>query len=275
MSAALREIGERAEALVRGPAAPLPPAEAWLGALLRRPVAATLDHTLLKPEAVAADIERLAQAGRACGTATVCVNGAWVALAAAQLAASGVGVAAVVGFPLGAMHARAKASEARRAIDDGATELDMVQPIGLAAAGEWLAVHDDVRAVVEAAGPVPVKVILETAALSPLAIAGSSLAAALAGAAFVKTSTGFHAAGGAAAAAVTLMRRAVGTSVGVKASGGVRTLEEALTMLRAGASRIGTSGGPAIAAAAGATPLGELLAGFTAPDAAPAAGGYA
>ena len=251
-----RQWEDAAAELVATAAEPGLPAS-WLGTLLDGPVAATLDHTLLRPEATGDDILRLAREGRDLRTATICVNGAWVHAAAL---AGGVGVAAVIGFPLGAMHAAAKAMEARRAIEDGATELDMVQPLGRVLAGEWQAVHDDVRAVVEAAGAVPVKVILESAVLTPLATATSALVAAAAGAAFVKTSTGFHAAGGASLAAVGLMRRAVGLRVGVKASGGIRSLAQALAMLRAGANRIGTSGAAAIVEAGGSSDLATLLA---------------
>lgn len=265
----LRDWTTQAAALVATPAPAGDPAD-WLGALGARPgLASVLDHTLLKAEATAADIRRTAEEGRALGTATVCVNGRWVTEVAHVLRGSATGVAAVIGFPLGAMATVAKAAEARRAVEDGATELDMVLSLGEALAQEWQAVHDDIAAVVQAAGPVPVKVILESAALPPLAVATASLAAAAAGARYVKTSTGFHAAGGAAAATVTLMRRAVGPTVGVKASGGIRTAAQALTMLAAGADRIGTSGSVAICGEAGD---GGLLAQVRAAAAAPASG---
>lgn len=256
----IREWAAQAAALVAAPVGAGDPA-AWLGPLgARTGLAHVLDHTLLKAEATRAEIMRTAEEGRTLGTATVCVNGRWVPEVARLLNGSTTGVAAVVGFPLGAMAASAKAAEARRAVEDGATELDMVLPIGAALEAEWTAVFDDIAAVVQAAGAVPVKVILESAALPSLAIAMTSLLAAGAGARYVKTSTGFHAAGGASTEAVTLMRRAVGPSVGVKASGGVRTAAQALAMLAAGADRIGTSGSAAICAdAADRAPLLERV----------------
>jgi deoxyribose-phosphate aldolase len=255
----LTELLARAEALVRESASAGDPTT-WLGPLAERPgLAHVIDHTILKAEATAADIRRTADEGRALGTATVCVNGVWVATVAHVLQGSPTGVAAVVGFPLGAMHPAAKAAEAARAVADGATELDMVLQLGAALAGDWAMVHDDIAAVVQAAGAVPVKVILEAAALPPLAVAMASLVSVAAGARYVKTSTGFHASGGASVEAVGLMRRAVGPTVGVKASGGVRTAEQALAMLAAGADRIGTSGSAAICAGGGAGLLGALV----------------
>ncbi len=249
---------------------------AWLGALGERTgISHVLDHTLLKPEATRADVRRTAEEGRALGTATVCVNGSWVADVAAAMQGSTTGVAAVVGFPLGAMHSRAKAAEAAQCVADGATELDMVLAIGPALAGEWDFVHDDIAAVVAAAGAVPVKVILESAAMPMATVAMASLVSAAAGARYVKTSTGFHAAGGAAVEAVRLMRRAVGPTVGVKASGGVRTAEQALAMLAAGADRIGTSGSAAICAGlpAGARLLDLVRRAGSGSVAAPTSGG--
>lgn len=201
-----------------------------------------IDHTLLKPEATREQILALCAEGRRFGVKAVCVNGAWAELCAEALVGSGVALAVVVGFPLGAMATAAKAQETRLAVSAGAAEIDMVIALGAAKAAEWHAVEDDIRAVVEAAGPALVKAILETAALEPGEIAAASEAAVRAGAGFVKTSTGFHPTGGATAEAVALMRRTVGPLVGVKASGGVRTAETAVAMLRAGANRIGTSG---------------------------------
>lgn len=242
----LTELLQRADHLVHA-GEPLGDPSVWLGALgTRAGLAHVLDHTLLKPEATHADVLRLAAEGRALGTATVCVNGAWVETVAAELFGASTGVAAVVGFPLGAMRSAVKADEARRAVLDGASELDMVLPLGAVLAGDWLAVEDDIAAVVQAAGTVPVKVILESAALPIGAVAAASMVAAAAGARYVKTSTGFHAAGGATTEAVSLMRRAVGPTVGVKASGGVRTAAQVLAMLAAGADRIGTSSSGAI-----------------------------
>jgi deoxyribose-phosphate aldolase len=217
----------------------LPP---WLAAEGgTRGIARLIDYTLLRPEATAAEIDRLCDEGRAAGVIAVCVNGGWVVRCVARLRSSGIRVAAVVGFPLGAGSPRAKAAEAAFAVGDGATELDMVMPVGLAKAGDWNAVSQDLTAVVAAAGGVPVKVILETALLTPDEIAAACRASQQAGAAFVKTSTGFHSAGGASVEAVRAMRAAVGPLFGVKASGGIRTAEAALAMISAGANRIGAS----------------------------------
>jgi deoxyribose-phosphate aldolase len=180
-----------------------------------RGIARLIDYTLLRPEATAAEIDRLCDEGRAAGVIAVCVNGGWVVRCVARLRSSGIRVAAVVGFPLGAGSPRAKAAEAAFAVGDGATELDMVMPVGLAKAGDWNAVSEDVTAVVAAAGGVPVKVILETALLTPDEIAAACRASQQAGAAFVKTSTGFHSAGGASVEAVRAMRAAVGPLLGV------------------------------------------------------------
>ncbi len=241
----MRALAEAAAALVAVgdvPPAPAGAVPAWLAPLAARPgLGACIDHTLLKPEATAVDVDRVADEGRALAVAAVCVNGAWVARVTARLAGSGVATAAVIGFPLGAMASGAKADETRRAVAEGATEIDMVLALGLAKAGAWEAAGEDIAAVVGAAGSARVKVILETAALTPLEIACASLVSVEAGAAFVKTSTGFHPAGGATEAAVRLMRRAVGTRAGVKASGGIRSGDAALRMLAAGADRLGTS----------------------------------
>jgi len=206
-----------------------------------RGIARLIDYTFLRPEATAAEIDRLCDEGRAAGVIAVCVNGGWVVRCVGRLRGSGIRVAAVVGFPLGAGSAPAKAAEAAFAVRDGATELDMVMPIGLAKAGDWDAVSEDVAAVVAAAGDVPIKVILETAVLTPGEITAACRASQQAGAAFVKTSTGFHSAGGATVEAIRVMRAAVGSHFGVKASGGIRTAEAALAMISAGANRIGAS----------------------------------
>lgn len=223
-----------------------------------------IDHTLLKPGATRDEIIRLADEGRRYQVAAVCVNGCWVELCAGRLRGSGVGVAAVVGFPLGAMSSAAKAAEARIAVGAGATEVDMVMALGQAIAGDWTYVEQDIRAVVDASSDATVKVILETAALEPTAITEASLTARRAGARFVKTSTGFHPAGGATQEAVSRMRRAVGSDMGVKASGGIRTAEVAMQMLAAGANRIGTSSTAAMAGCLGpeAPTLAELFRDF-------------
>ncbi|HEX2450245.1 MAG TPA: deoxyribose-phosphate aldolase [Gemmatimonadales bacterium] len=207
-----------------------------------RGIGRMIDYTLLRPDAMWIDVARLCDEAVASDLIAVCVNGLWVRRCAERLAGTDVRLAAVVGFPLGAGSTTAKAAEAANAVLDGAIELDMVMPLGLAKAGEWTAVADDVSAVVEAAaGRSLVKVILETALLTPSEIVEACGAATRGGAAFVKTSTGFHAAGGATVQAVAAMRAAVGPTFGVKASGGIRSAEAALTMIAAGANRIGAS----------------------------------
>jgi len=205
-------------------------------------IAALIDHTLLKPEATAADIRKVCAEARHYGFASVCVNPYWVRLVAEELAGSPVKVCSVVGFPLGASATQIKVAETAAAIRDGAHEIDMVLNIGELRGGNHDAVRGDIQAVVEiahACGAI-VKVILETALLNDEQKVAASLLAKEAGADFVKTSTGFGPAG-ATAADVTLMRRTVGPSMGVKASGGVRTLEDLKTMAAAGANRVGAS----------------------------------
>ncbi|HWA98177.1 MAG TPA: deoxyribose-phosphate aldolase [Pirellulales bacterium] len=208
-------------------------------------LAAMIDHTLLKPEATADDIRRVCAEARQHRFASVCVNGGQVALAAELLRGSGVKPIAVVGFPLGAGTSRAKAFEASDAVAAGAEEIDMVLNVGALKAGDTARVRDDIRAVVEAASPKPVKVILETGLLADDEKITACQLAKEAGAAFVKTSTGFGP-GGATDHDVRLMRATVGPELGVKASGGVRSREDALRMIEAGANRLGTSGGVAI-----------------------------
>jgi deoxyribose-phosphate aldolase len=207
-------------------------------------VAAMIDHMLLRPDATRKDIETLCREAAEFHFATVCVNPYWVALASRLLRGSGVGVCSVVGFPLGATTADVKHYETRRAIFDGATEIDMVINIGALKSGDLQVVERDIAAVVgpcREAGVIS-KVILEVALLTDdEKIAGSTLAKA-AGADFVKTSTGF-ASGGATAADVALMRRVVGAEMGVKAAGGVRDYEGLKAMVAAGATRVGASAG--------------------------------
>jgi len=203
-----------------------------------------IDHTLLKPEATRSDIEKLCREAAQFHFATVCVNPAWVAVAASLLRGSGVGVCSVVGFPLGATTADVKHYETRRAIFDGATEIDMVINIGALKSGDLRTVERDIAAVVAPCRESNVisKVILEVVLLNDdEKIAASTLAKA-AGADFVKTSTGF-ASGGATAHDVALMRRVVGAEMGVKAAGGVRDYEGLKAMVAAGATRIGASAG--------------------------------
>jgi deoxyribose-phosphate aldolase len=203
-------------------------------------LAARIDHTLLKAEATAADIERLCAEARRHRFHSVCVNSSHVPQAARLLQGSDVKTVAVVGFPLGAMSTAAKAFEARQAVRDGTTEIDMVLALGRLKSGDAKGVAEDIRAVVQAAQPAPVKVILETSLLTDAEKVLACQLAQQAGAAFVKTSTGFGS-GGATEADVALMRRTVGAAMGVKASGGIRSREDALRMIRAGADRIGAS----------------------------------
>jgi deoxyribose-phosphate aldolase len=203
-----------------------------------------IDHTLLKPDASRADVEKLCREAAEFRFATVCVNPAWVAVAAARLRGTGVGVCSVVGFPLGATTADVKHYETRRAIYDGATEIDMVINIGALKSGDLRTVERDIEAVVDSCRQCGVvsKVIIEAALLTDEEKITACTLAKAAGADFVKTSTGF-ASGGATAADVALMRRVVGADMGVKAAGGVRDLEGLKAMVAAGATRVGASAG--------------------------------
>ncbi|MGH9663129.1 MAG: deoxyribose-phosphate aldolase [Bryobacteraceae bacterium] len=217
----------------------------------RLPIAKMIDHTLLRPEATAEDIRKVCREARHYGFASVCVNPYWVLLAAAELAGSSVKVCSVVGFPLGATTTVAKVAETEEALRGGAREIDMVLNIGALRGGDGNAVQQDIQAVVEAshrAGAI-VKVILETALLNDGQKVEAAALAKAAGADFVKTSTGFGP-GGATAHDVTLLRETVGPAMGVKASGGIRTLDDLNTMVAAGASRIGASAGVGIMEAA-------------------------
>ena len=208
-----------------------------------RDLAFYIDHTLLKPEADAASIRKLCAEAKAHQFFAVCVNGSHVRTAAEELSGSQVRVAAVVGFPLGAMSSSAKAREAEIAARDGAVEIDMVMRIDLAKSGVFTGVRDDIREVVHAvAGKAIVKVILETGLLSLEEISRSCRAAEDAGAHFVKTCTGFST-GAATVEHVALMRDAVSDRVQVKASGGIRSWEQARDLILAGADRLGTSSG--------------------------------
>jgi deoxyribose-phosphate aldolase len=207
-------------------------------------VAAMIDHTLLKPDASRADIEKLCREAAEFRFATVCVNPTWVATAAARLRGTGVGVCSVVGFPLGATTADVKHYETRRAIFDGASEIDMVINIGALKSGDLRIVERDIEAVVEPCRQTNVisKVIIEAALLTDEEKVTACTLSKAAGADFVKTSTGF-ASGGATAGDVALMRRVVGAEMGVKAAGGVRDLEGLKAMVAAGATRVGASAG--------------------------------
>ncbi len=208
-------------------------------------LASYIDHTLLAPEATRDQLFKLAEEARKHQFATVCVNSANARLMTQFLQGSGVPVCAVVGFPLGAMTPRAKAFETREAIRCGAREIDMVLNIGALKSGDHALVLEDIRAVVEAARPVAVKVILETSKLDHDEKVIACALSKAANAAFVKTSTGFGG-GGATAEDIALMRRIVGAEMGVKASGGMRSREDVERMIAAGANRIGASASVAI-----------------------------
>ncbi len=207
---------------------------------------ALIDHTNLHPDAVEEDIEKLCDEARAFGFATVCVNSCWTATAAKLLEDTNVGVTTVIGFPLGAMSTVSKVAETVAAIADGATEIDMVINIGRLKAGDDAMVTRDIAAVVTAAGSAAVKVIIECCLLTDDEIVRACKASVKAGAAFVKTSTGFST-GGATVEDVRLMRQTVGDACKVKAAGGIHTYEEAAAMVEAGADRLGTSSGIQIA----------------------------
>lgn len=203
-----------------------------------------IDHTLLKPEASAVDIDELCDEAREYEFASVCINPTWVKRAATNLRGSSVVTCTVIGFPLGATTTAIKAMEARRALREGAREVDMVLNVGALKSGEYEQVREDIAQVAEAAHEVGglCKVILETALLTDEEKVIASSLAKEAKADFVKTSTGFGS-GGATVYDVALMRETVGPDMGVKASGGVRTLEDVEDMIAAGASRIGASAG--------------------------------
>lgn len=225
-------------------------------------IADFIDHTLLKAEATAADIDKLCDEALEHRFAAVCVNPVWVPRCAERLGASGVQLATVIGFPLGANDSATKRDEAERAVGQGATELDMVIALGQAKGGDWAHVASDIASVVASAGGALVKVIIESAALAPAEVVRCSEIAREQGAHYVKTSTGFHATGGASAEAVATMRAVVGDALGVKASGGIRDCEGALRMIACGATRIGTSSGVSMASCIGAgpRPIAELVA---------------
>ncbi len=210
--------------------------------------ASLIDHTLLKPESSESDIKKLCDEAAKYGFASVCVNPTWVKKACEFLRGSGIPVCTVIGFPLGATLPDVKAYETRRAIFNGAKEVDMVINVGALKTGDDCAVEDDIRAVAEAAhdSGVLCKVIIETALLTDEEKVRACLAAKNAGADFVKTSTGFST-GGATVDDVNLMRRTVGSELGVKASGGVKGIDDARAMFEAGATRIGASVGVKIA----------------------------
>jgi deoxyribose-phosphate aldolase len=260
----VRHCGDRVDLIVQAGADRV---AAGLGVTpARASLARLIDHTLLKPDATPDQIAQLCYEARKYGFAAVCINPTHVALAAQLLRGSSVAVCTVVGFPLGATPPEVKAYEAQVALDQGATEIDMVINIGALKARDYEMVARDIRAVVRVCQahtpPALVKVIIEAALLTDEEKIAACLLAKESGADFVKTSTGF-ASGGATVADVELMRRTVGPRMGVKAAGGVRTRDEADAMVRAGATRIGASAGvkivqtetaPATGPAATATP---------------------
>jgi deoxyribose-phosphate aldolase len=215
----------------------------------RGEMARLLDHSVLKPEATEADIRGGIEVVRGWPGGYYCVQPCWVGLAAGELAGSHARVISVVGFPHGCDRSEVKARAAAIAVSEGAAEIDMVANLGLLRSGRFGEAGRDIGAVVRAVPGVPVKVILETAALAPEEIRTACGLCVDAGAAFVKTSTGFHPAGGASVEAVRLLRATVGPAFGVKASGGIRNLADAVRMIEAGATRIGTSASAAILAA--------------------------
>jgi deoxyribose-phosphate aldolase len=209
----------------------------------RAELARYVDHTLLKPEATPADVAALIAEAAELGVFSVCISPSMLPV----VTPPGLAIATVCGFPSGKHHGAIKAAEAARSIADGADEVDMVIDVGAAVAGDFAAVEADIRAVRASvpAGKV-LKVIIESAALTDEQIVDVCRAAEAAGADFVKTSTGFHPAGGASEHAVALMVATVGGRLGVKASGGIRTTEAALAMIAAGATRLGLSGTRAV-----------------------------
>jgi deoxyribose-phosphate aldolase len=217
-------------------------------------LARLIDHTILKPEAKYAEIETLCEEARRYSFASVCVNPFWVTAAATALEGSIVKVCTVIGFPLGANRTETKVAEAKLALDQGAHELDMVLNIGALKSGIEQAVANDIRAIADAAhsGQAILKVILETCLLTDTEKELACRIAVDSGADFVKTSTGFSKSG-ATAEDIALMRRTVGPEIGVKASGGIRTYEDALRMVAAGATRIGASASVAIVTGAPAS----------------------
>ncbi|RAV21791.1 deoxyribose-phosphate aldolase [Paenibacillus contaminans] len=210
------------------------------------PLASYIDHTLLKPDARAEAIEKLCNEAMQYGFFSVCVNGGWTRFCQERLNGSGVRISVVAGFPLGAMSSRTKAFEAADAVENGASEIDMVLNVGRLLDGDYAAVERDIRGVVEAVnGSALVKVIFETGYLNEEQKRIACRLSEQAGALYVKTSTGFGP-GGATVDDIRLMRASVAPATGVKASGGVRDKQTALAMIEAGATRIGTSSGIAI-----------------------------
>lgn len=209
-------------------------------------IAQYIDHTVLNADAVTGDIEKICKEAAEYNFKTVCIEPYWVPYAKEQLTGTKVGITTVIGFPLGANASAIKALEAKQALEDGATEVDMVINIGALKSEDYDTVLNDIKAVVDAvSGEAVVKVIIETALLTKAEKVRASELAKKAGADFVKTSTGFST-GGATIDDIKLMRATVGPDMGVKASGGVRDYADAVAMVEAGATRIGASSGIAI-----------------------------
>jgi deoxyribose-phosphate aldolase len=230
----IQDIQDRLDSL---PAPPVPSAMVTPNQL-----AGMIDHTLLKPEARISQVVSLCQEAVEYGFASVCVNPIWVPVCAEHLEKHPVPVCTVVGFPLGANTTAIKVTETEQALRDGAREIDMVLAIGQLKSGYYNQVFQDIQAVVDTAAPHPVKVILETCLLTDPEKAAACVVSQEAGAAFVKTSTGFSKAG-ATTGDVRMMRAIVGSCMGVKAAGGIRDKQTALEMIEAGANRLGASSG--------------------------------
>ena len=211
----------------------------------RNALAKLIDHTLLKPEATVNDVIALCEEAGELGTFSVCVSPTFVETARAHVPA-GIAVATVCGFPSGKHNSAIKAAEGKLSVAQGADEVDMVIDVGRAVMGDWDAVQADIAAVREGTQGALLKVILETAALTDEQIAEACRRAESGGADFVKTSTGFHPAGGAELRAITIMQATVGGRLGIKASGGIRTAEFAKELIQAGATRLGVSASRAI-----------------------------
>jgi len=214
--------------------------------ITREVLAGYIDHTLLKPEAVESQFEQLCNEAIQYRFKSVCVNSSWVPYVAKKLRGTGIIICSVIGFPLGGMDTRSKAFEARSAIESGATELDMVINIGALKSGNLKLVEEDIRAIKRACrSTILLKVILETGLLNEAEKILACEISKKAGADFVKTSTGFSGSG-ATVEDIALMRRIVGPSIGVKASGGIRTFDQAVALIRAGANRLGCGSSVAV-----------------------------
>ncbi len=211
-------------------------------------LAGFIDHTALKPTTTTTEIKKLCAEAREFSFHTVCVNACYIKLCREELKGTAVKTITVVGFPLGATLTAAKVAETKLAIEAGAQEIDMVINVGALKSGDTILVKNDIAEIVKASGNVPVKVIIETCFLTDEEKVTACKLAKEAGAAFVKTSTGFGS-GGATVDDIKLMRQTVGKEMGVKASGGIRTLADALVLIEAGASRLGTSNSVAIVSA--------------------------